>query len=270
MFEERDEILVEETPAEAAEEAVQEAAPAEEAPAEAAAPAEEAAPAKEETMADYADRLDPESFNKAKWEHFKEMMNAKEVFTVTVKNAVKGGVVAYVDDMRAFIPSSHISLSHIDDLETVVEKELEVRIIEADQAKNRLVLSAREVLRDRQRAERKKAIEDIAVGSVFHGTVESLQSYGAFVRLENGMSGLVHVSQIANKRIKAPSEVLKEGQEVDVKVIAIKDGKLSLSMRALLENAKNDEDYQPRERVVIPKAEKLSTSLGDLLKGIQL
>ena len=219
------------------------------------------------TMADFEDRLDPESFNAAKWAHFKELMDNKTVFPVTVKGVVKGGVVAYLDEIRAFIPSSHISLGHIDDLESMLDKELEVRVIEADQAKNHLVLSAREVLRARAREERKKAIEDIPVGSVFHGTVESLQNYGAFVRLENGMSGLVHVSQIAHKRIKTPSEVLKEGEEVDVKVIAIKDGKLSLSIKALLENARDEE---PVERVVIPKAEKLATNLGDLLKGIQL
>ena len=249
MSEEREEMLVNET-----EETKEEQTKAPE--------------AEQESMADYEDRLDPESFQTAKWERFKELLDKKEVFPVTVKGVVKGGVIAYIDDTRAFIPSSHVSLSHIENLETMLEKELEVRVIEADQSKNRLVLSAREVLRDKAKEARKKEIEEIPVGSVFHGKVESLQSYGAFVRLENGMSGLVHVSQIAHKRIKTPSEVLKEGDETDVKVIAIKDGKLSLSIKALQEREAREEENT--ERVVIPKAEKLATNLGDLLKGIKL
>ena len=66
------------------------------------------------------------------------------------------------------------------------------------------------------------------------GTVETLQTYGAFIRLENGLSGLVHVSQICEKRIKTPADVLKTGEEVNVKVIGIKDGKISLSIKALI------------------------------------
>ena len=74
------------------------------------------------------------------------------------------------------------------------------------------------------------------VGTVLKGTVETLQNYGAFVKLENGLSGLVHVSQISQKRVKMPSDVLTVGDEVEVKVIGIKDGKISLSMKALAQN----------------------------------
>ena len=104
--------------------------------------------------------------------------------------------------------------------------------------------------------------------TVMDGTVETLQNYGAFVKLENGLSGLVHVSQISQKRIKMPSDVLTVGDEVEVKVIGIKDGKISLSMKALEEDKEKAEEKA--EKVVIPKAEDIGTNLGDLFKNIQL
>ena len=118
----------------------------------------------------------------------------------------------------------------------------------------------------RMTAEEKEALlESVKVDSVLKGTVESLQTYGAFVRLENGLSGLVHISQISDKRIKSASDVLSVGQEIDVKVIGIKDGKISLSMKALLEP-----EEEIIEEVEIPEAENIGTSLGDLFKNIKL
>ena len=104
------------------------------------------------------------------------------------------------------------------------------------------------------------------IGTVMEGVVETLKDYGAFIKLEDGLSGLVHVSQISTKRVNQPSDVLKVGDAVKVKVIAIKEGKISLSMKVLEEK----EEEAPVEKVVIPKAEKISTNLGDLLKGIKL
>ena len=109
----------------------------------------------------------------------------------------------------------------------------------------------------------------MAVGTVMSGVVETIQPYGAFVRLENGLSGLVHVSQISRNRIKSPDVVLKTGQEVKVKVIAIKDGKLSLSMKALEKNAE-EEDRQEVRNIKLPKSEDLTTNLGSLLKNIKV
>ena len=97
------------------------------------------------------------------------------------------------------------------------------------------------------------------------GTVESLQPYGAFVRLEDGLSGLVHVSQISQKRVKSPKDVLNTGDEVNVKIIGVKDGKISLSMKAL-EEVKEE----PEEKVEIPKSENIGTNLGDLFKKLNL
>ena len=154
----------------------------------------------------------------------------------------------------------------IEDLESYLLKDIEVQVIDVDQANNRLVLSARELLKEKEKKEREEKIANIKVGSVLTGTVESLQNYGAFVRLEDGLSGLVHVSQISQKRIKFPKDVLNVGDEVQVKVIGVKDGKISLSMKALEEAIQEEEEV----KVEIPKSEDIGTSLGDLFKNIQL
>ena len=87
-------------------------------------------------------------------------------------------------------------------------------------------------LKEKEKKAMQEKIANVKIGSVMKATVESLQNYGAFIRLEDGLSGLVHVSQISQKRVKAPKDVLKEGEEVKVKIIGIKDGKISLSMKA--------------------------------------
>ena len=104
------------------------------------------------------------------------------------------------------------------------------------------------------------------IGTVVKGVVESLKPYGAFVDIGDGMTGLVHVSQISRKRVKTPEDVLKVGDEVEAKVIAVKDGKISLSMKALAE-----EPEEPAEEVFPYREDgKASTSLGALLKDIKL
>ena len=169
-----------------------------------------------------------------------------------------------VEGLRGFIPASKLSLSYIEDLETYLLKDVEVQVIDVDQAGNRLVLSARELLKEKKK-EKEAQIASIPIGTVMSGTVETLQNYGAFVKLENGLSGLVHVSQISQKRIKNPAAVLNVGDEVQVKVIGIKDGKISLSMKAL-----EEPEEEVVEKVEIPKTEEIGTSLGDLFKNIQL
>lgn len=202
------------------------------------------------------------------WDKLRQFKEDKTVLTVTVDGVVKSGVVANVDGVRGFIPASKLSLSYVENLEDFLKKEIQVRVIDADEETKHLVLSARDVLRDKERAERKARIQQIEIGTVMEGKVESLQSYGAFVDLGDGLSGLVHVSQISDKRIKHPSAVLNVGDPVTVKVIAIKDGKLSLSMKALLDTSSQEEEVV--EHVELPKSEAIGTTLGDLFKNIKL
>lgn len=102
---------------------------------------------------------------------------------------------------------------------------------------------------------------------MYHGTVSTIKEYGAFIDIDSGLSGLAHISQISHERIKHPGVKLKEGEKVDVKVIDIKDGRISLSIKALLENP---EEYSPEEDIELPSSGGLGTSLGDLLDGLKL
>lgn len=168
-----------------------------------------------ETMADYEEHFDDAN----PWNRVTEYMEQGTVLPVKVEGIVNGGAIAMVEGLRGFIPASKLSLSYIEDLEDYLLKDIEVQVIDVDQANNRLVLSARELLKEKERKEKEKLLASVEVGSVLTGTVETLQTYGAFIRLENGLSGLVHVSQICEKRIKTPADVLKTGEEVNVKVI---------------------------------------------------
>ena len=211
------------------------------------------------TMADLEDHFDDAN----PWNVVQSYLEKGTVLPVKIEGIVNGGAIAMVEGIRGFIPASRLSLSYIEDLESYLLKDIEVQVIDVDQANNRLVLSARELLKEKEKKEREEKIANIKVGSVLTGTVESLQNYGAFVRLEDG---LVHVSQISQKRIKFPKDVLNVGDEVQVKVIGVKDGKISLSMKALEESIQEEEEV----KVEIPKSEDIGTSLGDLFKNIQL
>ena len=202
------------------------------------------------------------------WKKAEEMKESQENTFVTVNEVVKGGVVADFEGLRAFIPISKLSLERIESCDPFLGKEIEVRVFEADMEADKLILSAKEILKERQELSKKKKLSDIKEGQVFHGVVATIKDYGAFVDLGDGLSGLVHISQISHSRIKHPGVVLKEGQEVDVKVIGIKDGKISLSIKALLEDT--EEQAVAEEELVIPEVGEIGTSLGDLLKGLKL
>lgn len=215
----------------------------------------------ETTMADLEEHFDDAN----PWNVVQSYMENKTVLPVKVEGIVNGGAIAMVEGLRGFIPASKLSLSYIEDLETYLLKDIEVRVIEVNQAEERLILSAREILKEKEKKAMEEKIAGLKTGTVLTGKVESLQNYGAFVRLEDGLSGLVHVSQISQKRVKSPKDVLNVDDEVKVKIIGIKDGKISLSMKALEER-----EEVPVEKVEIPKSENIGTSLGDLFKNLKL
>lgn len=165
------------------------------------------------------------------WEKLRLMLEEETVVLVRVKEAVNGGVIGYVDGIRAFIPASQLALTFVENTDDYIGKNLDVRVITADEDAKKLVLSAKVVLKEREAEHDRAKMAMIVPGSVFEGTVESLMPYGAFVAMDNGLTGLVHISKICMKRISKPSEVLKVGQKVKVKVLEVKDGKISLSIR---------------------------------------
>ena len=202
------------------------------------------------------------------WDKLAKMMENKEVFTVQILETVKAGVVTYVEGIRAFIPPSQLSYTYVEDTSAWIDKDVDVRIITCDPDKKRLVLSGREVARDRRRQERKNRINAMQPGTVLEGTVQTIKPYGAFVDLGDGIDGLVHISQMSQKRINDPSEVVKEGDKVKVRIIKVADGKISLSMKTL-EDAPVQEKEEPVDVSLYTTKENATTSLADLLKGFK-
>ncbi len=202
------------------------------------------------------------------WDVLTGYLEEKKAVTVKVNEVVNAGVVAYLEGIRGFIPASHLALSYVENLDEYKGKMLEVRVITVDQEKEKLVMSAREILREKEKEAHDHKVAMIVPGTVMEGTVESLQPYGAFVDLKDGLSGLVHISQISQRRIKKPSEVLKVGDKVKVKILNTNDGKISLSMKAL-EEMQVDEV----EKVDVKQygnSESLGTSLGGLFAKLNI
>ena len=119
--------------------------------------------------------------------------------------------------------------------------------------------------RQEREEERNHRIAMLVPGSVVEGTVESIMPYGAFINIGNGISGLVHISQISQKRISSVHEVLKEGQKVKAKILNTNDGKVSLSMKALEDIMEKPQEEEEAEAIEYSSNETAGTSLGDLL-----
>ena len=234
-----------------------------------------------ETMEDFASELEAsykefderrnpyqeqEGPDAEKWAELVQQMQDKAVLNVKVKEAVKGGLVTYVNDIQGFIPASQISTKYVEKLEDMVGQHLEVTPITVVPENKKLVLSGRAVMKQKEEEEKAAKMAAVEVGAVVEGTVDSLKDYGAFVNLDDGLSGLLHVSQISTQRIKHPGVVLKEGQKVTVKIIGIKGGKISLSMKALAQ----EEPVDKEETFNYKETGAATTGLGALLKGLKL
>ncbi len=202
------------------------------------------------------------------WEKVKELMEQETTVTVRIKESVPSGVVAYLEGIRAFIPASQLAASYVEDTEAWIGKEIPVRVITVDEAKEKLVLSGKVVAREAEQEERTHKISMLVPGTVLEGTVETLMPYGAFVSLGDGLSGLVHISQICGRRIGKPSEVLKVGQKVKAKVLNTNDNKISLSMKALEEEMVDTEGAA--DLAAYTNTEQTGTSLGALLAGLKI
>ena len=203
------------------------------------------------------------------WDKLKTAMEQETILTVRVKEAVNAGVVAYAEGLRGFLPASQLSLDYVEDPSAFIGKDLEVRVINVDREKEKLVLSAKAVLREREEEARNHRISMLVPGTIVEGTVESLTNYGAFVNIGNGMTGLVHISQICTRRIRKPSEVLKTGQTVRAKILNTNDNRIALSIRALEESADTDTDTSAQAEEY-SSHESASTSLGDLIAKLNL
>lgn len=202
------------------------------------------------------------------WEKLKEYKEEEISLSVKIAGIVPSGVIAYLEGIRGFIPASQLALSYVEATEEWLGKTVEVRVINVDESKKKLVLSAKVILKEKEQEANDHKISMMVPGSILEGTVENLMPYGAFINLENGISGLVHISQISQKRIGKPSEVLTVGQKVKVKILNTNDNKVSLSMKALEEEMIETEQAEAMEEYTTN--ESASTNLGDLLSRLKL
>lgn len=203
------------------------------------------------------------------WDKLVSMQNEGAIVSVRVSEAVNKGVTAYLEGIRGFIPASGLALDYVEDTESFVGKTLQVKIIDVDPAKGKLILSAKAVLKEQEAERLRHKVSMLIPGSILEGRVESLTAYGAFIDLGDGLNGLVHISQICEKRIRKPSEVLAVNDSVKVKVLNTNDGKISLSIRAAKEEEAPDEMEEQMAKEYSSN-ESIGTSLGDLFKNLKI
>ncbi len=166
---------------------------------------------------------------KLNWLKIQEFVGTDKLYKCTVKKAVKGGVTTKIEGYSAFIPASHLSLKYVEDLKQFEGKELEVTLIDADKKQERLVASYKGVLLKEKKENEKKLWENFTKGQQVKGTVKRLTDFGAFVDI-GGVDGLLHISDMAWNRVKHPSDVVSEGQELELLVLNVDSGKKKIAL----------------------------------------
>ncbi|MCE2948082.1 MAG: S1 RNA-binding domain-containing protein, partial [Betaproteobacteria bacterium] len=154
----------------------------------------------------------------AAWHALEDAHNTGSVVQGVVNGAVKGGLTVMMDGIRAFLPGSLVDLRPVKDTSAYQGKLLDFKVIKLDRKRNNVVVSRRAVLEQTQGAERQQLLETLKEGSVVKGIVKNITDYGAFVDL-GGIDGLLHITDLAWRRVKHPSEVLAVGDEVEAKVL---------------------------------------------------
>lgn len=188
------------------------------------------------------------------WQKLMDKYEAGEIVEATIEKDVKGGLIANVMGINGFIPGSHVDTFFVRDLKSFIGKTVNAKIISLDEKKRRIVLSRKEVIEKEREEQLDKAWENIHVGDVVTGKVARLTDFGAFVDL-GGVDGLLHVSDISWKRLKHPSEALKVGDEIEVKILRAnrENNRISLGRKQLTD--------KPFDTFV------KNNSVGDIVKG---
>lgn len=183
------------------------------------------------------------------WDELEQLRIKGEIAEVPIIEASQHGIYGVLKGIKGFIPRNQISINRNVDPSEYVGKNIKVKILETKNKKGRrqLVLTSRAVEKLEKEAKEKEAWENIQEGEIYEGTVKNLQDYGAFVEV-NGIDGLLHINEIAWTRIKHPSEVLKSGDKINVKIKSVdkENQRLSLSYKATVKSpwAKFLDKYQ--------------------------
>jgi small subunit ribosomal protein S1 len=180
-------------------------------------------------------RLSREKAKRARtWTRLEEAFNKSEIVTGVITGRVKGGFTVEIDNVRAFLPGSLVDVRPVRDTSYLEGKPLEFKVIKLDQKRNNVVVSRRAVVEQEFSAERSALLDNLQEGAVVRGAVKNLTDYGAFVDL-GGIDGLLHITDMAWKRVKHPSEVVKVGDEVEVRILKFdrERSRVSLGLKQL-------------------------------------
>ena len=187
-------------------------------------------------------RLSREKARREKsWEALELAFETQGIVTGQLTGKVKGGFTVSIDEVRAFLPGSLVDVRPITDSAHLEHRELEFKVIKLDRPRNNVVVSRRAVVEKELQVERSQLLETLEEGQIVKGIVKNLTDYGAFVNL-GGLDGLLHITDIAWKRVKHPSEVLEVGQEIDVRVLKFdrERNRVSLGVKQLGEDPWSD------------------------------
>ncbi|WP_293647110.1 30S ribosomal protein S1 [Thiolapillus sp.] len=163
------------------------------------------------------------------WAKLEKAFDNEEIVTGRITGKVKGGFTVDLQDLRAFLPGSLVDVRPVRDTAYLEGKDLEFKVIKLDQKRNNVVVSRRAVVEQEYSEEREKVLESLEEGVVIKGIVKNLTDYGAFVDL-GGVDGLLHITDMAWKRVKHPSEVVEIGDEIDVRVLKFDKEKMRVSL----------------------------------------
>jgi small subunit ribosomal protein S1 len=186
------------------------------------------------------------------WTELEQAFEKSEVVTGVINGRVKGGFTVEIDNVRAFLPGSLVDVRPVRDPVYLEGKSLEFKVIKLDQRRNNVVVSRRAVVEQEYSAEREQLLESLQEGNSVKGIVKNLTDYGAFVDL-GGIDGLLHITDMAWKRVKHPSEVVDVGQEIDVKILKFdrERQRVSLGIKQLGDDPWHDlaRRYPPQTRL---------------------
>ncbi len=182
-----------------------------------------------------ATKLSREKAKRAKaWTRLEEAFEGSDTITGIINGKVKGGFTVEIEDIRAFLPGSLVDVRPVRDTSYLEGKPLEFKVIKLDRRRNNVVVSRRAVVEEENSAERDALLENLQEGAVVKGVVKNLTDYGAFVDL-GGIDGLLHITDMAWKRVKHPTEVVNVGDEIEVKVLKFdrERNRVSLGLKQL-------------------------------------
>ncbi|MFH0755085.1 MAG: S1 RNA-binding domain-containing protein, partial [bacterium] len=178
------------------------------------------------------------------WDEAEKAIEDKTIFELSVQEANKGGLMILWQGIIGFLPASQLKAEHypkietgnkdkiLEELKKLVGKKISVTMITAEPKEGKLIFSEKNI----EKKEKQKKADKYKVDDIFNGEVTGMVDFGIFVRLDDGLEGLVHISEIDWTLIENPKTIFKIGDKINVKVIEVKDGKVSLSIKALKAN----------------------------------